>query len=75
MGYVADRWHKTRPGPDEPECGQHKGMVASAAHGRGKRWQARYDDPNGKEITSLWATKVEAEREITKQEGAKLSGS
>jgi integrase len=75
MGYVADRWHKTRPGPDEPECGQHKGMVASASHGRGKRWQARYDDPNGKEVTSLWATKVEAEREITKQEGAKQSGS
>ncbi|WP_327329883.1 site-specific integrase [Streptomyces sp. NBC_01201] len=75
MGYVADRWHKTRPGPDDPECGQHKGMVASAAHGKGKRWQARYDDPNGREITSLWATKVEAEREITKQEGAKQSGS
>lgn len=75
MGYVADRWHKTRPGPDDKECGQHKGMVASAVHGKGKRWQARYDDPNGKEITSLWATKVEAEREITKQEGAKQTGS
>lgn len=75
MGYVADRWHKTRPGPDETECGQHKGMVPAAAHGKGKRWQARYDDPNGKEITSLWATKVEAEREINKQEAAKDSGS
>ncbi|UZK54044.1 hypothetical protein NEH16_07675 [Streptomyces drozdowiczii] len=75
MGYVADRWHKTRPKPGEPECGQHKGMVAAAAHGKGKRWQARYDDPNGKEVTSLWATKVEAEREINKQEAAKQSGS
>ncbi|MFH9761364.1 tyrosine-type recombinase/integrase [Streptomyces anulatus] len=75
MGYVADRWHKTRPGPGEPECGQHKGMVASASHGKGKRWQARYDDPNGREITSLWATKAEAEREITKQESAKQTGS
>lgn len=75
MGYVADRWHKTRPGPDDKECGQHKGMVASAVHGKGKRWQARYDDPNGKEITSLWTTKVEAEREINKQEGAKQAGS
>lgn len=74
MGYVADRWHKTRPGPDEPECGQHKGMVAAAAHGKGKRWQARYDDPTGREITSLWATKVEAEREINKQESAKDAG-
>ncbi|MGA6873054.1 tyrosine-type recombinase/integrase [Streptomyces pratensis] len=75
MGYVADRWHKTRPKPDDPECGQHKGMVASAAHGKGKRWQARYDDPNGREITSLWATKAEAEREINKQESAKATGS
>jgi len=75
MGYVADRWHKTRPGPDEDECGQHKGMVASAAHGKGKRWQARYDDPNGKEITSLWGTKVEAEREVNRQESAKQTGS
>ncbi|MFD9834454.1 tyrosine-type recombinase/integrase [[Kitasatospora] papulosa] len=75
MGYVADRWHKTRPKPDDPECGQHKGMVASAAHGKGKRWQARYDDPTGREITSLWATKAEAEREINKQESAKATGS
>jgi integrase len=75
MGYVADRWHKTRPKPGEPECGQHKGMVAAAAHGKGKRWQARYDDPNGREVTSLWATKVEAEREINKQESAKSAGS
>lgn len=75
MGYVADRWHKTRPGPDEPECGQHKGQVASAAHGKGKRWQARYDGPDGKERTSLWRTVPEAEREIVKQEGAKLTGS
>lgn len=76
MGYVADRWHKSRPGPDEPECGEHKGKVASRAHGVGKRWQARYDHPTtGREITSLWATKAEAEREIVKQEGAKQSGS
>jgi integrase len=75
MGYVADRWHKTRPGPDEPECGEHKGKVASAAHGKGKRWQARYDDPSGGERTSLWATKAEAEAEVVKQESAKQSGS
>lgn len=75
MGYVADRWHKTRPGPDDKECGQHKGMVPSANHGKGSRWQARYDDPNGREITSLWGTRVEAERELVKQEGAKLTGS
>jgi integrase len=75
MGYVADRWHKTRPGPDDKECGEHKGKVASACHGTGKRWQARYDGPDGKERTSLWGTRAEAEREIVKQEGAKLTGS
>lgn len=75
MGYVADRWHKTRPKPDEPECGEHKGLVASKAHGKGKRWQARYDDPNGEERTSLHRTKTEAEAEIVKQEAAKQTGS
>lgn len=75
MGYVADRWHKSRPTPGEPECGEHKGKVAAKAHGKGKRWQARYDDPNGKEITSLHTTKTEAEAEIVKQESAKQTGS
>lgn len=75
MGYVADRWHKSRPKPGESECGEHRGKVASAAHGKGKRWQARYDDPNGREVTALFATKTEAEAEIVKQESAKQSGS
>lgn len=75
MGYVADRWHKTRPAPGDPECGEHKGKVASAAHGKGKRWQARYDGPDGRERTSLWRTIPEAEREIVKQEAAKQTGS
>ncbi|MGW8357357.1 tyrosine-type recombinase/integrase [Streptomyces wedmorensis] len=75
MGYVADRWHKTRPKPGEPECGEHKGLVASKAHGSGKRWQARYDDPDGGERTSLHRTKTEAEAEIIKQESAKQTGS
>lgn len=75
MGYVADRWHKTRPRPGEPECGDHKGLVASAAHGKGKRWQARYDDPTGQERTSLHRTKTEAEAEVVRQEAAKQTGS
>ncbi|MEV5443526.1 site-specific integrase [Streptomyces sp. NPDC052644] len=75
MGYVADRWHKTRPRPGEPECGEHKGKVASSTHGEGKRWQARYDGPDGRERTSLHATKAEAEAEIVRQESAKQNGS
>jgi integrase len=75
MGYVADRWHKTRPAPGQRECGEHKGKFASSVHGKGKRWQARYDGPDGRERTSLWRTIPEAERELIKQEGAKLTGS
>lgn len=75
MGYVADRWHKSRPAKGDPECGQHKGLVAAKAHGKGKRWQARYIAPNGRELTSLHATKTEAEAELIKQESAKMTGS
>ncbi|MEH0657555.1 site-specific integrase [Streptomyces stelliscabiei] len=75
MGYVVDRWHLSRPPVGAPECGEHKGKVASAVHGQGKRWQSRYDGPDGKERTALWRTQTEAQNEITKQEGAKLTGS
>lgn len=75
MGYVVDRWHKSQPKPEEPQCGEHKGKVAAGAHGKGKRWQARYDGPDGRERASVWRTQVEAEREIIKQEHAKLTGS
>jgi integrase len=75
MGYVVDRWHLSRPPDGAPECGEHKGKVAAAAHGKGKRWQSRYDGPDGKERTALWRTLTEAQNEITKQEGSKLTGS
>lgn len=75
MGYVADRWHKSRPKPGEPECGEHKGKVASRAHGQGKRWQARYNGPDGRERTSLHRTQAEAEQEVVRQESRKLDGS
>lgn len=75
MGYVADRWHKTRPKPGEPTCGEHKGRVPSSIHGKGKRWQARYDGPDRRERTALFATRAEAERFLTKQEHDKQTGS
>lgn len=75
MGYVADRWHKSRPQPGEKECGEHKGKVPRKGHGKGKRWQARYDGPDGQERTSLHRTLTEAEREVVKQESAKMDGS
>lgn len=75
MGYVVDRWHLSRPPEGAEECGEHKGKVASSVHGQGKRWQARYDGPDGRERTSLWRTQAEAQKEITKQESSKLDGS
>lgn len=75
MGRTVDRWHKSRPGKDEPECGEHKGKVASTVHGVGLRWQARYDGPDGRERTKLFKTQAEADRYITENEHAKLTGS
>ncbi|MGK5496649.1 tyrosine-type recombinase/integrase [Streptomyces sp. URMC 125] len=48
---------------------------ASGVHGKGRRWQARYVGPDGRERTSLHRTQAEAEREIVKQESRKLDGS
>lgn len=75
MGRVVDRWHLSRPPEGAPECGEHKGKVASSVHGQGRRWQARYDGPDGRERTSLWRTQTEAQTEVNRQEGAKLDGS
>lgn len=75
MGYVADRWHRSRPAAEgDPTC-EHRGRVPSASHGKGKRWQARYDGPDGRERTALFATRVEAERHLVKQEHDKATGS
>lgn len=65
MGHVRDLWHKK--GPD----GQ---LVRTSYYGTGKRWQARYEDPDGNPKTKLFKLKVDAEKEVTKQEHAVLSG-
>lgn len=44
-----DRWHKSRPAPDEAECKEHPGKVPSAHHGCELRWQARWRDKNGRQ--------------------------
>ncbi|MEU5953600.1 hypothetical protein [Streptomyces sp. NPDC047525] len=44
-----DRWHKARPGPGEPECPDHPGLVASNEHGCENRWQARWRDRGGRQ--------------------------
>lgn len=59
---VADRWHKRRPGPDEPRC-EH-GLVASADHGRGKRWLARWRDLDGEQRKASFTRKADAEAQL-----------
>lgn len=43
MAQVADSWHKSRPAGGETPCAEH-GLVPSARHGQGRRWQVRWLD-------------------------------
>ncbi|GAA2812206.1 N-terminal phage integrase SAM-like domain-containing protein [Streptomyces showdoensis] len=61
---VFDRWHKARPAPGETTCThQEKGrrLVPSADHGKGRRWQVRYRDPDGEQRRPAFETKGEAD--------------
>ncbi|MFL1901185.1 tyrosine-type recombinase/integrase [Streptomyces tauricus] len=60
-----DRWHKRYPKPergDEPcLCGtRRRPLYPSADHDRGRRWQARYTDIDGKERRACLTTWQEA---------------
>jgi integrase len=46
---VNDLWHKKHPEPGEKRCGSHR-LVPSAAHGKGKRYQVRVIDKDGREL-------------------------
>ncbi|MFI8928232.1 tyrosine-type recombinase/integrase [Streptomyces sp. NPDC053474] len=48
--------------PEAPLCKQHKGMFRARDHGVGKRWQARWRDPEGVQETELFAKKGDAEK-------------
>ncbi|WP_436788237.1 tyrosine-type recombinase/integrase [Yinghuangia sp. YIM S10712] len=65
MADVYDRWHKSRPGDDDPPCGQHSSrtrkLVATADHGKGKRWQVRYRDADGAQRKENYETQAAAE--------------
>ncbi|HEX5289804.1 MAG TPA: site-specific integrase [Streptosporangiaceae bacterium] len=58
---AADRWHKSRPQPGEPTCGEHRGKVPTAAHGKGLRWEVRWRDENGKQHKQGFAKEADAE--------------
>ena len=61
MANVIDRWHKTRPGKNDKECPDHKGKVAAAGHGVGKRWQVRYRDPADEQRSQNCERRAEAD--------------
>lgn len=52
---VEDRWTKTIRDADG-----NTQTVPSAAHGKGKRWRARYVDADGREVAKGFARKVDA---------------
>jgi integrase len=65
VGHVRDLWHKKGPNGT---------LVRTSYYGTGKRWQARWETPDGEPKTKTFAKKVDAEKEVTKQEHAVLSG-
>lgn len=52
---VYDRWHRDPAGGGRPcRCGRGRNLLyPSAAHGKGKRWQVRWDDPAAPERRQL----------------------
>ncbi|MEO3842754.1 N-terminal phage integrase SAM-like domain-containing protein [Streptomyces sp. B22F1] len=65
MADVYDRWHKSHPKPDDPECPEHKSrtrrLVPTSEHGVGKRWQVRYRDLNGAQRKENYEIKAKAD--------------
>ena len=65
-GHVQDLWYSPRQaGKPQP----------TARHGNGKRWKARYIDPDGRERSRTFARKQDAERFLTEVEHSKIAGS
>lgn len=50
---VYDRWHKSRPRPDDQPCHEHSRgrtqLYPTADHGQGDRWQVRWRDDAGQQ--------------------------
>jgi integrase len=55
MAHIQDRWERTVDGR----------RVRTGRYGKGKRWQARYRDPDGHERTKDFARKADAERFVS----------
>lgn len=64
MAHVEDRWEQMLEGR----------KVRTERHGTGKRWRARWRDPQGKHRSRGFERKVDAERFLATVEGDKLRG-
>ncbi|MFG2822643.1 tyrosine-type recombinase/integrase [Kitasatospora sp. NPDC048365] len=64
MATVYDTWHKSHPRPTDKPCREHKGKYPTADHGKGKRWQVRYRDPQGRQKKEDFELKSKAETRI-----------
>lgn len=64
MAHIQDRWETTVGGR----------RVRTDRHGQGKRWRARYEDPDGNERSRMFARKQDAERFLTSITGDLLRG-
>lgn len=65
-GHVQDLWYSpTASGA----------LAPTSRHGRGRRWKARYIDPDGRERSKSFARKSDAERFLTEVEHSKIAGS
>ncbi|MER5507171.1 site-specific integrase [Streptomyces sp. NPDC002766] len=65
MAEVYDRWHLSHPPAGAEPCTEHstrtKPVYPGADHLRGKRWQVRYRDPDGKQRKENFERKPQAE--------------
>lgn len=69
MAEPYDRWHKKRPQPGDEKCTTH-GKVPSREHGRGKRWLARWRDPEGQQQSESFIRYEDARQHLTRMLGA-----
>ncbi|MFF2408368.1 transposase [Streptomyces sp. NPDC058092] len=69
MAEPYDRWHKKRPQPGDEKCKAH-GKVPSREHGRGKRWLARWRDPEGRQQSESFDRYEDARQHLTRMLGA-----
>lgn len=65
MGHIKDLW--TAPGPD--------GRVRTDRYGRGRRWQARWNEATGREVSKTFGNKDAARAHLVDVEARLRSGS